>query len=404
MASEGWDVATVGELASVYRGATWGKAQEFENPTADSEPVVGISVTSSDGSLDLTKLKHVANLDSKVARLAQDDLLMVMSNGNPGRIGNIYRVDDRVTGMPFSAFQLAIRVHSNVILPRFLHCYLSEETRQKEMTDLTAGSTGLRNLNLSKIRSFPVGVPPLGEQRRIVDLITAFDDSIEAAGKAVEQSLTLYRELMASSASDISTYRPLEEALTRVTSASPVLSHLGYRIVGLERSGQGFIDRGVVSGSEIGYSKLTPVGSDQLVYRKLTAWEGPISVTDERVEGSWVSAEFPVFDIDREVLIPGLLRHICRWPSFWEKMAGLLTGSVLRRKRLNPEQLLRLEIPMPAITVQESVLGLLDAAWSTYESAKSVVECQRNLRSEILTSLLSGAHRIPETYDELMGA
>ena len=42
-------------------------------------------------------------------------------------------------------------------------------------------------------------------------------------------------------------------------------------------------------------------------------------------------------------------RHVCRTPRLREAMRQRVTGSVQRRKRLKPEQLLAVELPIPAL-------------------------------------------------------
>lgn len=317
--------------------------------------------------------------------------------------GSIARNKHGFTGV-VSPMYTILRWTSDDHDPRYFE-YLLQSPRMLAMYgDMAQGSINRRrSLPWKTFSAISVSVPPLPEQRRIVDLVESVDDAIETGDRAFAAATQMYKELLTSFGAERASLRPLSDALTRVERSTAVKSDAKYRIIGLERSGEGFIDRGEVRGADIGYARLTAVGSDQLVYRKLTAWEGPISVSDGNVAGTWVSGEFPVFDVNADLLLPDLLRHICRWPGFWEKMAALLTGSVLRRKRLNPEQLLRIEIPMPDREIQEEILGLLDAVWGTLKAAQLTAQCRRQLRVELLFTLLSGKHIIPATYDELTG-
>lgn len=196
--------------------------------------------------------------------------------------------------------------------------------------------------------------------------------------------------------------RPLSEAVALRRDGEAVDQEGLYRILGILRSGEGFIDRGEIKGSETSYPTLYRVRPNQLVYRKLTAWEGPISVSTDAEDGGWVSNEFPVFDIDADVLLPDLLRHMCRWPGLWHMIGQRLVGSVQRRKRLNPDALLGIELPMPDLDAQQVTCGVLDELWAAHQARIETANRLRDLRSNLLTVLLSGEHEIPESYDELM--
>lgn len=271
--------------------------------------------------------------------------------------------------------------------------------------DFAQGSINRRkSLPWKTFAALEVAVPPLADQKRIVDLVGSLDKSIEAAEGRSDFLQILYRELLADTATVDAPKFPLSRALNEIKERATVVPEAEYRIAGIARSGMGFIDRGNVLGSAISYSKLTRVGAGQLVYRKLTAWEGPIAVADAEIDGSFVSPEFPVFEVNNNVYSHRLLGHLCRWSGFWDMMAGRLTGSVLRRKRLSPSQLLEIELPVPALSLQYEIADRLDATWEALLASSSYANSVRTLRSEMLTSLLSGAHTIPESYETLLDA
>lgn len=256
-----------------------------------------------------------------------------------------------------------------------------------------------RSLPWERFSAITVQLPSLPEQNRIVDLIDAVDNAIEAADAAATQDL--YNELLTSTMSS-EPQAPLSAALQRSSDSVAVDAADFYRIIGVARSGAGLIDRGETQGSSIRYPRLSRLTEGQLVYRKLTAWEGPISVTTAAESGGFVSSEFPVFDVDETILLPDLLRHMCRWSGLWERMGARLVGSVLRRKRLNPEQLLDVLVAMPGMAAQRSTLVALDAAWEANLEAKALTTSLRALRANLLSALLSGEHEIPASYDAIL--
>lgn len=100
--------------------------------------------------------------------------------------------------------------------------------------------------------------------------------------------------------------------------------------------------------------------ADQVVMRKLTAWEGPITVVPAEFDGFVVSSEFPTFTLGPE-LLPAWMRHVCGSPRLWVEMKNRVSGTVQRRKRLNPEQLLQIQLPIPPREVQARIVEMLDS-------------------------------------------
>ncbi len=196
-ARDGWRETTLGELADVLRGAVWRKSDEVGAPDDQHEAVVGIGVTTAGGVINRAAMKYVSGLGDKAKRLAVGDTLMVMSNGNHSRIGNAYAIPDDFVGMPFSAFQAAVRVRErDVVTPTFLSILLGSEELQQAFTDSAAGSTGLGNLKVTYLRAIPIALPPIDEQRRIVATVKSVDDALDAARATAESLRTLRSNLL----------------------------------------------------------------------------------------------------------------------------------------------------------------------------------------------------------------
>jgi len=133
-----------------------------------------------------------------------------------------------------------------------------------------------------------------------------------------------------------------------------------YRLAGVLNAGQGLVAKGEFDGGDTEYAAMNVLRIDQVVMRKLTAWEGPITVVPAEFDGFIVSNEFPTFTIGPE-LVPDWVRHVCRSPRLWAEMKNRVSGTVQRRKRLNPEQLLQIQFPIPPREVQARIVEVLDA-------------------------------------------
>jgi type I restriction enzyme S subunit len=162
---------------------------------------------------------------------------------------------------------------------------------------------------------------------------------------------------------------PLGEVARLDVDAEPVRAGGRYAMAGLLIAGGGLFARGELRGSDTSYPKLHRLRAGQLVMRKLTAWEGPITIVPAAFDGSFVSTEFPTFTLDESRLDPNYMRLICQLPAFHLEMKMRSTGTAERRKRLNPDGLLAIEVSLPPLQEQRRIVdGLrkLDTLVSAY--------------------------------------
>lgn len=154
--------------------------------------------------------------------------------------------------------------------------------------------------------------------------------------------------------------RPLGEVMRLDIQRTPMMPATSYRLAGVLNAGQGLVAKGEFNGGDMEYAAMNVLRVDQVVMRKLTAWEGPITVVPAQFDGFVVSNEFPTFTIGPE-LVPDWMRHVCRSPRLWAEMKNRVNGTVQRRKRLNPEQLLQIHLPIPPRDIQARIVEVLDA-------------------------------------------
>lgn len=400
-----WPEAPLGEVASIVRGVSWSKDQETWNSGAGAVPVVRIGNVQATG-IDMSErlfIRGASARDLELKAIQADTILMVGSNGNPKRVGNVYISRPELAGHLFASFIIGINV-ADTCVPQYVWRWLQQETVQEQITQATAGSTGLKNLGLHWLRSLPILLPPLDEQRRIVDLIAAVDEAVLAADTvALHARASFERTLAQTVTGDGQPTVALGDVaavdLDRVT----VKPGHTYQIAGVLNAGQGLLKRDSIDGRATNYAALQRLRTNQLVMRKLTAWEGPITVVTEDFDGYFVSPEFPTFTLDKTRVVPGYVRHLCKSPILWAAMRDESTGSVQRRKRVSPQRLLTIHIPLPTILEQSRCAQRLSAFEAVQEAAAQVRTKAVALRSALLANLLSGDHEIPASYDKAMG-
>lgn len=132
-----------------------------------------------------------------------------------------------------------------------------------------------------------------------------------------------------------------------------------YRTAGIYSFGRGVFERQSILGVDTSYPSLFRLHENQFILSRLNGWEGAVDVVSAEFDGCLVSNEYPTFTVDLDLACPGYLRWITRWPRFWEQL--IPRGSMVRRKRVKPDQLLDIEIPLPPIEEQLAAVAYLES-------------------------------------------
>lgn len=149
--------------------------------------------------------------------------------------------------------------------------------------------------------------------------------------------------------------------------------------------GRGVFRRHETVGADTQYRTLYRLRESQLVVSRLKAFEGAVALVTAEDSGALVSQEFPTFDIAANRALPAFVGWLCRWPRFWDLLAMESRGVGARRERIQPTQLLRIRIPLPTVTEQVRLVGILD---SIAQLAR-VVDATRNEVHALVTATMN---------------
>jgi hypothetical protein len=179
-----------------------------------------------------------------------------------------------------------------------------------------------------------------------------------------------------------------------------VVAGQSYPIAGVLNAGKGLFAREQIDGSATNYPVLHRLHSGQLVMRKLTAWEGPITTVTDEYDGYFVSPEFPTFTLNREAIEPSYMRLVCQTPVLWEAMKNTSTGTVQRRKRVSPSALLSIEFDVPPLHEQRRIVSLLTAVQNVTDCSETVSNAAWNVASAALDAHEQNVSGDPTTIRE----
>lgn len=186
--------------------------------------------------------------------------------------------------------------------------------------------------------------------------------------------------------------RPIGSAVRLQRDAVPVDPAATYRNVGVLNHGRGLFEKPALMGAATTYPALFRLHRNQLVYSKLFAWEGSVTVVSEEFDGAFVSSEFPTFDVDEVVADAGYLRHVTAWGGFIEQLSGLTSGLGQRRQRVNVDQFLSASVPLPDLPEQRRIAAHLDQIEQAAASVSVRIDQQEQLlATDQLPNLVAAA-------------
>lgn len=218
------------------------------------------------------------------------------------------------------------------------------------------GTTNRVRLKEDRFQGIEVGLPALTEQRRIVARIKEFRAKIdEARGlseAAAAHAEALCRSFLFSPESERWPLTSMRDVVALREPDTVVSPSEEYPFAGVFCFGRGIFKAGRKMGATFGYRVLTRLRCGNFVYPKLMAWEGALGMVPPECDGLFVSPEFPVFEVDARTVLPETLDVFFRTPSIWPRLAGVSTGTNVRRRRLHPRAFLAFEIPLPPMDVQ----------------------------------------------------
>ena len=410
---KGWPEVALADIAGVERGLSWSKDQEAWDPVQGSVPVVRIGNVQVEG-IEMRDTLYVKGApDRDITRKTVrggSTILMVGSNGNPERVGNAYLAGPSLDGNVYASFLIGVDPGPKVV-PDYLWRYLQSPRIQRAITDATAGTTGLKNLSLGWLRAMPVAVPPLAEQRRIVDLLGSADNVIQKArsiNKAAWMVLSKLREQLIADASEVllddlidgidAGKSPLAVDRPPVTGERGVLKVSAVRPWGFEPT-----ESKVVSETTtLPESSLVRHG-DVLITRANT-----LDLVALVCRVDWTPGNLYLCDKTLRLrprgVEPRYLVEALSTAAVRDQIRTAATGTSGSMKNISQESLRRLRVRAPAPARQLEIADLLSAVRGVASHAGSVESDGLVVRVALLDDLLRGNHAIPPSYDRLIRA
>lgn len=290
-----------------------------------------------------------------------------------------------------SAHAMVLRPKEGVVIPEFLPFFMQSDLFMERALGISVGSLS-PTINWSALAKEEFLLPPVQEQARLVEALGAAENcfsSLTSATIAAENIEKAYGEKYLSGSiheGGIALGEVCSEDISKVS----VKKDVEYRVAGVFNRGAGLYESEIMPGSKTSYKQLHVLKANQIVMRKLTAWEGSIAIVPDDFEGAVVSPEFPTLSPDTSRVLPKYLTWIFRQPPFWRAMKAHCRGTAVRRSRLHQRDLMKIRIVLPSLSEQERIVAELDQIRAAAEAARKRAAEIKSIFNRILSESLSG--------------
>jgi type I restriction enzyme S subunit len=306
-----------------------------------------------------------------------------------------------------SSTMAVVTTQNSKILREFLTLFISSKA---DYIKETCRGTTVPHVSPDAIANMELKIPPLTEQKRIVDLISSVDSYI----KALEHQLASARsasnaqlEKIISEFNDDWVEVTLGEVLeiSRGGSPRPIQQYLTdsedginwIKIADATRS-EKYIYSTLQKIKKEGISRSREVFSGDFILSNSMSFGRPyIMRTDGCIHDGWLllSKVNNRFDED-------FLYNLLNSDYVQRQFESLAAGSGVRN--LNIEVVKKVKVKIPKIEVQRELASVINEFDNFIIKLTRQLHSGMDLRQALLSDLLSGEHEIPVTYDKVMGA
>ena len=293
------------------------------------------------------------------------------------------------------------------VLPNFLLAYFQQPEVWRAVADEATGTTkSRRRWKESQFLAHSIILPPLGEQRRIVDLIAAVDDAVQATEAEVADGV---RTMWAVIESDLEraegrTVRLGEVAtIVRGGAPRPIREYetsdpagLPWIKIGDIAADGMYVTQTAVRIRAEGLTKTRMVKPGDFILSNSMSFGRPyISMIEGCIHDGWLALSDYQQSFETRFLY-----FLLRGAGVQAQFEALAAGSGVRN--LKKESVAGVIVNVPSLTEQRDIVERAWALRDAVDAARATADALRALRSNLVTVLLSGEHEIPASYDALL--
>ena len=395
MLPEGWKYSNLGEFASNITSGSRDWAQYYSDTGDKFVRMTNLArdgVKISENDMKFVSIPHDST-DGKRTALKNGDILISIT-AELGKIGLV----PNGFGTAFINQHLAlVRLKTATASSTFVAYALSSKKLNQKLNSLNdAGAKA--GLNLSTIRSIPILLPPLPEQKKIAAILSTWDRAIEGTEKLLANSQQQKKALMQQLLTGkkrlpgfTGEWKSLKLKTFLQESIIPSPQPDPKKRITVRLSLNGVEKREVRGTESIDATNYFTRKAGQFIYGKQNIHKGAFGIIPKILDGFETSQDIPCFDFLPNACSEWLFYYLAReniHNTLETKMTG--TGS----KRLNQKTFLNLTCLAPPLSEQKAIAAVLTTADEEITALESDLSRLRQEKKALMQQLLTGKIRV----------
>jgi len=189
-----WTQGRLVDYAVIQTGVAKGK--KYDGQETIELPYLSVANVQ-DGYLDLNEVKKIRLSRSEAERykLRHGDVLLT-EGGDPDKLGRGAIWREEVSGCLHQNHVFCVRPHLNLLLPEFLSYQTGSPYGKRYFLRCAKQTTNLATINTSQVKNFPLLVPSLSIQQKMVDDVQSIEAAMQSARRQLDGLAYLKAELI----------------------------------------------------------------------------------------------------------------------------------------------------------------------------------------------------------------
>ena len=401
---KGWEIVSLEKVAKIQTGLAKGKKDQKNVVSLPYLRVANVQ----DGYLDLSEIKEIEVDSSQVNRyLLQNEDILLTEGGDFDKLGRGGIWHCQINPCLHQNHVFAVRVNRENLIPYFFAQQVSSFYGKAYFLSCAKQTTNLASINSTQLKKFPVLLPPLLEQCKIVEILGIWDESIDLLERLIGKTRSRKQGLMQQLLTGKKRFKEFEGSEWKTVTFEDVLSieiggtpsranaecwdnekltsnywlsiaDLKYKYINTTK------EHITELGAQKSNAKLFPAGtvvmSFKLTIGKVAILSKPM-YTNEAIcslipkQANSINIEFlyqviGIVDFDKEI------------------------DQAIKGKTLNKEKIKRLNLKLPPLPEQEKIAAVLSATDEQISTLEKQLAAYKQQKLGLMQQLLTGRIRI----------
>ena len=378
----------------------------FKRPNEYGSGTLLVNVIDTFGGLiiDPTNLGRVRTSLNEVERYSNQhgDLFFVRSSLKLEGVGNCGVLLDDQAQSVFECHLIRFRPDLDKADPLFLS-YLCRSLSVRKQMLAFAQTTTMTTLPQSCLERCLLLIPPLPEQKKIAEILSAWDEAIEQMRELVNAKKGRKRALMQQLLTGKRRSRNYDSAHWQIRALQDLLEPVSrpvpkpqkpYLSIGIRSHGRGTFQRIIEQPEKVMMDTLYRVESKDLIANITFAWEGAIAIASQRDSGGLVSHRFPTYRIREKEADIDFIRNLILTKRFVWDLGLISPGGAGRNRVLNQKDFLKLQAFVPSVEAQEEIGKILTEADNELRLCEDYLNALVKQKRGLMQKLLTGEVRV----------